>query len=111
MAAAKGNQYARKSKDWENALRRALEKHESGMALAKIAENVVTQAIAGDWRAIEEIANRIDGKPAQAIEHSGSIENRHVSELSREQLLAIATGSSSGAAEAGRRESEPAGIH
>lgn len=111
MAAAKGNQYARKSKDWESALRRALEKHESGMALAKIAEHVVQQAIAGDWRAIEEIANRMDGKPAQAIEHSGSIENRHVSELSREQLLAIASGSSAGATEAGGCGPEPPGIH
>jgi hypothetical protein len=74
MAAAPGNQYARKAKDWENALRRALERYEnpekkvqSGMALAKIAEKVVERAIEGDQKAVEEIANRLDGKPTQTI--------------------------------------------
>ena len=97
MAAAKGNQYARKTKDWENALRRAIEKHSSGMALAKIAEKVVDDALLGDWRAIEEIANRMDGKPAQAIEHSGDIEHRHVSELTEDTLERIAAAGSVGA--------------
>jgi hypothetical protein len=76
MAAAPGNQYARKAKDWENALRRALDRYEkgeivSGMALAKIAEKVVEKALEGDTKAIEEIANRLDGKPAQSTELSG----------------------------------------
>jgi hypothetical protein len=76
MAAAPGNQYARKSKDWENALRRALAQYEtdkvpSGMALAKIAEKVVERALDGDQKAVEEIANRLDGKPTQATELSG----------------------------------------
>ena len=72
MAAAPGNQYARKSKDWENALRRALDRYEtpdvpSGMALAKIAQKVVEKALEGDQKATEEIANRLDGKPTQVI--------------------------------------------
>jgi hypothetical protein len=76
MAAAPGNQYARKAKDWENALRRALDRYEkgeivSGMALAKIAEKVVEKALEGDTKAIEEIANRLDGKPSQSTEVSG----------------------------------------
>jgi hypothetical protein len=80
MAAAKGNQYARKSKDWEIALRRALERYEgpnvpSGMALARIAESVVQRAIDGDQKAVEEIANRLDGKPAQAVTVAGDPEN------------------------------------
>jgi hypothetical protein len=72
MAAAPGNQYARKSKDWENALRRALAQYEtdkvpSGMALAKIAEKVVERALEGDQKAVEEIANRLDGKATTVI--------------------------------------------
>ncbi len=72
MAAAQGNQYARKAKDWENALRRALERYEtpnvpSGMALAKIAEKVVEQALEVNQKAVEEIANRLDGKATNTI--------------------------------------------
>ena len=82
MAAALGNQYARKAKDWENALRRALDRYEnpqkgvvSGMALARIAESVVERAIEGDQRAVEEIANRLDGKPAQTQILAGDQDN------------------------------------
>jgi hypothetical protein len=103
MAAAKGNSYARKAKDWEDALRRSLSKHSSGMALALIADKVVAQALEGEWRAIEEIANRIDGKPAQAIEHTGDIGHRHYSEMTEEQLERIASGSSDGAIEQASR--------
>jgi hypothetical protein len=76
MAAAKGNQYARKAKDWENAIRRALDRYEgpnvpSGTALAKIADMVIQKALEGDQKAVEEIANRLDGKPGQAVTVSG----------------------------------------
>lgn len=72
MAAPLGNQNARKAKDWENALRRVLVQYESdsvpkGHALSKIAEACVIQAMAGDKDARTEIANRLDGKPVQAI--------------------------------------------
>ena len=76
MAAAPGNQYARKAKDWENALRRALDRYEgpgvtAGTALARIAERCVEQAVEGDIKAREEIANRLDGKAAQSVTLSG----------------------------------------
>jgi hypothetical protein len=74
MAAPVGNQNARKAKDWENALRRVLAQYENaeakiskGEALAKIAEQCVVQAIAGDKDARAEIANRLDGKVPQAL--------------------------------------------
>lgn len=72
MAAPHGNQNARKAKDWENALRRVLAQYESdkvprGEALAKIAEQCVSQALAGDKDARAEIANRLDGKVPQAL--------------------------------------------
>jgi hypothetical protein len=74
VAAPAGNKNARKAKDWENALRRVLAQYESedgkiprGEALAKIAEQCVVQAIAGDKDARAEIANRLDGKVPQAL--------------------------------------------
>jgi hypothetical protein len=93
MAAAPGNQYARKAKDWENALRRALERYEtanvpSGMALAKIAEKVVERALEGDQKATEEIANRLDGKAAQAVEVTGA-DGGPVQTVSKVELVAL----------------------
>ncbi len=40
-------------------------------ALEKVATVVVDAALAGEQWAIQEIANRMDGKPAQAFEVSG----------------------------------------
>lgn len=69
-----GNQNAKKAKRWQDALNKALIRFESddlkvkaGEALDKIAEKVVTQAIAGDKDSWQEIANRLDGKVPQAI--------------------------------------------
>lgn len=71
-----GNQNASKGKRWQEALVKALAQYKSnnvemGQALAKIAQKVVEQALAGDKDSIQEIGNRLDGKPAQALEHSG----------------------------------------
>ena len=104
MAAPKGNQFARKAKDWERALRGALERYEDaetgiqkGQALNKAAEKVVAAAVSGDWDAIEHIANRLDGKPTEHVEahHTHAI----ASELSDGELADIARGSRSGTAE------------
>jgi hypothetical protein len=46
-----------------------------------------------------------------AVEHSGETTHRTVHELSREELLAIASGSRAGVAAADGSEREPAGIH
>lgn len=72
MAAPQGNQNAKKGKDWEAALRHALNHYEGGQvargqALRQIATRVVEKAIEGDQAAIQEIGNRLDGKPTQAI--------------------------------------------
>ena len=72
MAAPLGNKNARKAKDWESALRRVLTQYETdnvprGEALTKIAEACIVQAMAGDKDARAEIANRLDGKPAQVL--------------------------------------------
>lgn len=60
-------------KTFANMLRVALkEAHQAGGDnLRQVADALVKKAITGDVPAIKEIADRLDGKPAQAVEHSG----------------------------------------
>ncbi len=72
MAAPQGNNNKTKNKPWADALRRALARFEDkdtkpGEALNRIASQYVNSAINGDKDAIVEIANRLDGKPAQSL--------------------------------------------
>lgn len=71
-----GNNNAGKNKPWAEALRNALATYEEGgikakQALKQIAKVTVQQALAGDKDARKEIAERLDGKPVQAIEGTG----------------------------------------
>lgn len=57
---------------WRDALRHELAIYEDketarGFALRRIARRVIQLALAGDHEAYMEIANRLDGKPVQAI--------------------------------------------
>lgn len=72
-----GNKNNAKGKDWQDALRKAMIQYEDkdagikrGQALHKIATKVVQQALDGDPVAWQEIGNRLDGKPAQALQLS-----------------------------------------
>lgn len=67
MAAPKGNRNAAKGKEWFDALRK--ECVQRG-ALPEIAKVLVDKAVAGEAWAIQEVANRFDGKPGQAVELS-----------------------------------------
>lgn len=74
MAAPLGNKNATKSKEWTAALKWQLENYENetssikrGTALRTIAKQVVEAALSGDKDSWQEIGNRLDGKPAQAI--------------------------------------------
>lgn len=96
MAAPKGNRNAAKGKDWESALRRALAQHESRQALTNIALKVVNKALEGDMAAIKEIGDRLDGKAAQSIDLSGSIETREAGEMSDAELERIAQSGGTG---------------
>lgn len=69
MAAPLGNSNAKKGKEWFDALRKECVQKQ---ALEKIAAVVVEKAMAGEQWAIAEVANRFDGKPAQAVEVSGA---------------------------------------
>lgn len=79
MAAPRGNENAKKGKEWFDALRKECVQRS---ALADIAKVLVDKAIAGEAWAIQEVANRFDGKPSQALELSGELE------LTHEQFLA-----------------------
>lgn len=76
MPAPQGNKNAAKAKDWENSLRWALENYsvgkvKRGQALRAIATKVVAKAVKGNKDAIQEIGNRLDGKPVQAVSGTG----------------------------------------
>lgn len=73
-----GNRNSAKGRQWFDALRK--ECVQRG-ALEEIAKKVVDAALAGERWAVEEIGNRFDGKPAQAVELSGDVT------LSHEQFL------------------------
>lgn len=72
MAAPPGNKFAAKGKAWFDALRKECVQRD---ALAQLAKVVVDAALAGERWAVEEIANRMDGKPAQAVTVSGDPDN------------------------------------
>lgn len=72
-----GNQNAAKTKLWESALKRALARSSKTVdgGLNKLADNVINSAMNGEQWAIKEIAERIDGKAAQAINVGGQEDN------------------------------------
>lgn len=94
----KGNQNARKGKEWFDALRYALANYEDddvkrGQALKKIGKTLIAKALEGDMQAIKEIGDRIDGKAVQVID--ATIEEvTSVEQLTDEQLINIAAASS-----------------
>lgn len=69
MAAPTGNRNAAKGKAWFDALRKEIVQRD---ALPQIARKVVDAALEGELWAIQEIGNRLDGKPAQALEVTGA---------------------------------------
>lgn len=114
MAAAKGNKYAAKSKRWEEALLKALARSEGSIdaGLAPIADQVIKAARGGDKDAIRELADRIDGRAAQSIEHSGGIEHLHYSQMSDEQLeYILSEGASEGTKIPQGSEADATSVH
>lgn len=64
-----GNDNAARGKEFRAAIQRALAKRSGGagwrVALDKIAEKLLDKADDGEQWAVQEVANRFDGKPAQ----------------------------------------------
>lgn len=77
MGAPKGNRNASNGTRFRDALHHALvnfanDKVKKGEALREIGKTVVAAAIEGEQWAVQEIANRLDGKPKQQTELSSN---------------------------------------
>jgi hypothetical protein len=77
-----------REKPFANALRMAIRGGNNPHRLRAIAERLIEKAEQGDLQAIREIADRLDGKPAQAIERG----DMPVELLSDRELFAIIRG-------------------
>lgn len=108
MGAPVGNLNQSKGKPWQQALKLALSRKGGNLTkgLEAVADQVVKKAYEGDWTAIQEIANRVDGKPAQQQivtgEDGGPVQIEEVNrpKLSKEEWLAAhGVGTPAGTAE------------
>ncbi len=82
----KGNQQAAKGKLFDQTLRRAIQQ-EDGKRLREAAEQLLTQAAAGEPWAIEMLATRLDGRPPQQIDMN--LSDERVEDISDASLLDI----------------------
>lgn len=71
-----------KDKPFRDALRLEIKEAEnSPRALRQIASKLIDMAATGDLQAIKEIGDRLDGKPAQALELSGETTHNYVARM------------------------------
>lgn len=66
-----GNNNGAKNKPWREAIEKELTGNKNAKKLRKLAVALIEQAEQGNMQAIKELGDRLDGKPAQATEHSG----------------------------------------
>lgn len=85
MAFQKGHKFSAKAMLFDGALKRAIAQ-DDGKRLREAAEQLLTLAAEGEQWAIKELADRLDGKAAQAIEVN---DNRDVTELSTREIFAL----------------------
>jgi hypothetical protein len=99
MAAPLGNQNARKSRMFEQALVRAIKQRDlkegEGETLRKVAEALLDRAIAQDVTAIKETRDTLDGKPTQTIAGDQDNPIRTVGRIELAPLLGNGTGPAS----------------
>src|SRR5262245_29361488 len=79
-----------KEKPYRDALRMEIAAAEDLKDLRAIARAHLEKARSGDMAAIKELADRLDGRPAQ--ESNVSLEHRSPAELTTDELMAIAAG-------------------
>lgn len=79
MAAPQGNQNAAKAKVWSAAITRALERrapaNERIKAIDELADKLLAQCDKGSLAALQELGNRLEGKPAQSVIVGGDEDN------------------------------------
>jgi hypothetical protein len=85
-------------KIWRDAVGKAIKQRDASgkQKIELLAEKLVACALNGESWAVLEVGNRLDGKPAQAIDMTY---RKTVTDLTDAELAAIAAGGSEGAAE------------
>ena len=83
MAAPVGNQFAKKARIWTDAIERALARREREQrpALDHLADKLLEKCEKGDLTAMQELGNRLEGKPHQLVVGPGD-EGEHKVEVS-----------------------------
>jgi hypothetical protein len=88
MGAPLGNQNYLKGRRWRDAIERALAKRTTASggieALDELAEKLLGLADQSDIQALKEIADRLDGKPSQAIDLGSDPDRPVVQKVIRE---------------------------
>ena len=97
-----GNENAKKPRIWSDALRKYAVQNPA--TVDKAAKVMWENAALGDTQAAKEIADRLEGRPVQAVEQktevTGSVEISQRPQLTKEEWLkAHGLGTASGAAE------------
>ena len=88
-----GNKNATQGRPWRDAINRALAKRderEQGRALANLAEKLLAAAEIGDVSALRELGDRLEGKPAQAVQLVGDADNPVQAKMTVEFVSATA---------------------
>lgn len=103
-----------KEKSFANMLRIAVSAPgKNGTKLRDVAEKLVEAALAGESWAIQQVADRLDGKPAQ--ESTVTIDDkRDATDWTRDELVAFLSNARNGGlgtAEANGRDREPDSVH
>ena len=66
--APKGNTNGSKNKIWSDALKLELAGNRNAGKLRKLAKALIEEALDGNIQAMKELGDRLEGKPAQAID-------------------------------------------
>lgn len=107
MAFEKGNKLGAKGRLFDGALRRAIAQ-DDGVRLRRAAESLLDAAAAGEAWAINQLADRLDGKAQQNV----SVEHKDVSSLSLAELAAeLATAIATGDGQAAEGPDESRAVH
>jgi len=79
MAAPIGNQNAAKARLWSAAIERALERrkpaNERIKAIDELADKLLNSCYKGDLSALQELGNRLEGRPGQTVILGGDSDN------------------------------------
>lgn len=86
-----GNQNATKNKVWRDTLDRAIAQ-DDGKRLRASAEKLLDAASNGESWAVKELADRLDGKPAQQVLLQGDLRVAKAGDLSDDELAAVVKG-------------------